>query len=88
MTKLKSLTEFKNEYPTLDSLSMKNVNAGIAIADGGSTFDCENRPTQGEWNCADSESRTRRDGGSWGNWATTGTEQPDGSWSTGYVMPC
>ncbi|CCG53500.1 Hypothetical protein KQS_07760 [Flavobacterium indicum GPTSA100-9 = DSM 17447] len=87
MRNLKSLTEFREENKNLDALSMKNVNGGIAIADD-SSFVCESRPTQADWNCADSESRTKRDGGDWGNWAKTGTEQPDGSWSTEYQMPC
>lgn len=85
MRNLKSLSEFEKENPVLDSLRMKSINGGLS---DGSTFDCESRSTQAEWSCADSESRTRRDGGVWGNWAVTKIEQADGTWSTEYSMPC
>jgi hypothetical protein len=86
MSKFKSLAEFEKENPSLESLKMANVNGGLV--DNSSTFICESRATQAEWSCADSQSRTRADGRDWGLWATTGTEQPDGSWSTEYSMPC
>ena len=84
MSNLKSLTEFKKENQNLSSLEMSNVQGGLAEA----TFDCENRSTQAEWNCADSESRTKRDGGVWSAWVVTTIEQADGSWSSEYGMPC
>jgi hypothetical protein len=85
MRKLKSLSEFNAENVSLNKDSMSQINGGLV---DGQSYECENRNTSDSWNCGDTESRTRRDGGSWSVWVNTGNENPDGTWTDGYGMPC